>query len=143
MRAFFAILFFAPILAVTGCGSDAKPSAGGGAHDNTHLPAGDVARGEALANKNSCAACHGTDYAGAAFNPNLTPSDVGLGNWTDAQIAAAIRDGVHDDGDKLCSLMEQFPFSDQETADVIAFLRSLAPSSNVITAICPGHSHGG
>ena len=142
MRAFFAVFCLVSAFSVAGCGSDAGPAAGvagGGVHDNTHLPPGDVARGQALADKNSCTACHGADYSGAGFNPNLTPSGAGLGTWSDAQIAAAIRDGVHNDGEKLCSLMEQFPFSDQETADVIALLRSLAPSPKVTSVVCPGH----
>ena len=136
-----ALLALALALSIAACGSTdgATGAARGGVHDNTHLPPGDIARGQALATQNSCAACHGGDYSGSGFNPNITPSAAGLGTWTDAQIAAAIRDGIHENGQKLCSLMEQFPFSDQETADVIALLHSLAPSPKVITAVCPGH----
>lgn len=109
-------------------------------HDNDNLPAGDATRGQALTVKNSCIECHGGDFSGSGFYPNLTPdAATGLGAWTDAQIAAAIRDGVDDEGASLCSLMERFPFSDQDTADVIAYLHSLPPVSHAVTTVCPGH----
>ena len=124
------------------CASDrgAASDAATGPHDNAHLPPGDIARGKALTDKNSCAECHGASYAGSAFYPNITPdSSTGIGSWTDAQIAAAIRDGTDTDGASLCSLMERFPFSDQDTADVIAFLRNLTAVTNPSSGVCPGH----
>jgi hypothetical protein len=61
------------------------------------------------------------DYSGAAFYPNITPDlQTGIGPWTDPEIAAALRDGLFIDGTSLCSLMERFPLSYQQTADVIA-----------------------
>jgi mono/diheme cytochrome c family protein len=118
----------------------ATDGAATGPHDNTHLPPGDVARGKALTDKNSCAECHGANYDGSAFYPNITAdSQTGIGSWTDAQVAAAIRDGVNIDGASLCSLMERFPFSDQDTADVIAFLRNLPAVAKPSSGVCPGH----
>jgi hypothetical protein len=43
------------------------------------------------------------------------------------------------DGTSLCSLMERFPFSDQQTADVIAYLHSLPPVAKPSGGTCPGH----
>jgi mono/diheme cytochrome c family protein len=123
-----------------GTGGSAGNGAKTGPHDNTHLPPGDVARGKALTDKNSCAECHGADYAGSAFYPNITPDPAtGVGAWTDAQIATAMRDGKGIDGAPLCSLMERFPFSDQDTADVVAFLRSLHAVVKPTPDVCPGH----
>jgi mono/diheme cytochrome c family protein len=137
---FFALCSLAAALSAADCGPTAPTATSGAAHDNAHLPPGDAAQGKALANRNSCTLCHGSNYAGSGFNPNLTPDpNVGLGSWTDAQVAAAIRDGMHDDGEALCGLMERFPFSDQEVANVIAFLRSLPPVASPATAVCPGH----
>ena len=67
--------------------------------------------------------------------PNLT-SDVetGLGSWTDAEIARAIREGVGRDGRAL-EIMPAFNYhvmSDADIAAVIGYLRSLPPVSNEI-----------
>jgi hypothetical protein len=122
--------------------ADGAAASGGatGPHDNTHLPPGDVARGKVLTDKNSCAECHGANYDGSAFYPNITPDPpTGIGSWTDAQVAAALRDGVDIEGASLCSLMERFPFSDQDSADVIAFLRNLPAVARASAGVCPGH----
>jgi len=91
--------------------------------------------------QNSCIECHGGDFSGSGFYPNITPDKTtGIGTWTNAQVAAALRDGVDITGASFCSLMERFPFSDQETADVIAYLRGLSPVSKATTTECPGHT---
>ncbi len=138
-------LSFGVALLVIACGGT-TPAAGDnapaptGPHDNNNLPAGDATHGKALTVQNSCIECHGGDFSGSGFYPNITPDKTtGIGGWTDAQIAAAIRDGMDDDGASLCSLMERFPFSDQDTADVIAYLHGLPPVSHAITTECPGH----
>jgi mono/diheme cytochrome c family protein len=67
--------------------------------------------------------------------PNLTPDkETGLGNWTDAEIARAIREGVDKDGVGLM-VMPAYSFhylSDQDVAAMIGYLRSLDPVSNAI-----------
>lgn len=99
-----------------------------------------IQRGEALAATHQCATCHQDDYGGLGFYPNITPHPTaGIGAWSDEQIAAAIREGVDADGASLCGLMTRYALSDDEVADVIAFLRSLSPSDNVVTVVCPGH----
>jgi cytochrome c553 len=126
-------------VALVACGSPTNSGATA-PHDNDHLPSGDAARGRAIADQNSCTECHGSDYSGTAFYPNITPdSPTGIGTWTDPEIAAALRDGLFIDGTSLCSLMERFPFSDQQTADVIAHLRSLPPVAKPSGGTCPGH----
>jgi mono/diheme cytochrome c family protein len=94
-------------------------------------------QGAALVARNTCADCHGAGLSGSdtaqpgtkAYGPNLTPDqDTGVGSWSDAQIAAAIRIGVDDEGATLCNVMPHFGgLSDTETAAIVAYLRSLAP----------------
>lgn len=67
--------------------------------------------------------------------PNLTPDkETGIGNWTDGELARAIREGVSKDGR---ALFPQMPYQmyrevlgDGEMLDVIAYLRSLKPIKN-------------
>lgn len=129
------------VFALGACASmNSAGTTSGGTHDNANLPPGDVARGKALTDQNSCAECHDSDFSGASFFANITPdAQTGIGAWTDAQVAAALRDGVDSDGSTMCSLMERFPFSDQQTADVIAYLRSLPAVSRSSADVCPGH----
>lgn len=138
-RRYFGLLrlFLAMLLVSCSAGTEPMPPA-----DDVEqpLPAGDANRGRALAVKSSCAACHGGDYAGdGSFTPNITPDVTGIRQWTDAQLSRAIRGGFDDEGEKLCSLMAPFQFTDRETADVIAFLRSLPPIEQMTPSECPGH----
>ena len=67
---------------------------------------------------------------GKSVSRNLTPHESGLKNWTDAQIAKAIRDGVDRNGNPYRPPMA-FAFykniSDTDMAALIAYLRSLKP----------------
>ncbi|OGO27957.1 MAG: hypothetical protein A2Z16_13945 [Chloroflexi bacterium RBG_16_54_18] len=67
--------------------------------------------------------------------PNLTPDkETGLGNWTDAEIARAIREGVDKDGVGLM-VMPSYSFhylSDADVAAMVGYLKSLEPVSNAI-----------
>jgi mono/diheme cytochrome c family protein len=107
-----------------------------------------VARGQyLLENVMACGgACHspedGPPYSGVADElslgpafvyfaaPNLTPDvETGLGGWSDAEIARAIREGIDRDGNAL-EVMPAFNYhvmSDADIAAVIAYLRSLPP----------------
>lgn len=98
-------------------------------------------RGEALVTENQCVTCHQRNFAGFTVFPNITPDvETGIGGWTDAQIMAAIREGVGADGASLCATMQRYPFSDEQASDVVAFLRGVSPVSNRITGVCPGHA---
>jgi mono/diheme cytochrome c family protein len=72
--------------------------------------------------------------AGILYPPNLTPDpETGLGRWTDAQIARAIRQGVRPDGRALVPVMPWPSYSaltEADVAAVIAYLRTLRPVRN-------------
>lgn len=100
------------------------------------LPAGreDVAAGAGLSRMFGCTGCHGPDLRGQVLvddpmlgrftAPNLTLLAKG---YTDTQLAQVIRGGVRPDGSALF-IMPSEAFSrltDQETAEIIGYLRSL------------------
>jgi hypothetical protein len=64
-----------------------------------------------------------------AYGPNLTlDQDTGVGSWSDAQLATAIRAGIDDEGATLCNVMPHFGnLGDTEAAAIVAYLRSLPP----------------
>ncbi len=68
---------------------------------------------------------------GRVVAPNLSPDpETGAGNWTDDQLARAIREGIGHDGRALFPLMPYQRYrsmSDEDVASVIVYLRSLAP----------------
>jgi mono/diheme cytochrome c family protein len=116
-----------------------------------------LARGEYLVlNVTDCMACHaehdwtahdapilpntlgaGQDMSllkglpGKVSSPNITPDvETGAGNWSDDQLAVAIREGVSHDGRALFPFMPYLDFchmSDEDLASVIVYLRSLPP----------------
>ncbi len=71
------------------------------------------------------------DLPGAVYPPNITPDkETGAGNWTDDQLARAIREGIGNDGRALFPFMpyENFRYlSDEDLASVIVYLRSIPP----------------
>lgn len=112
-----------------------------------------TARGEYLVTSvMGCADCHSSapgerDLAGryeaieqgpmrvGFATPNLTPDEqTGLGAWTDAEIARAIREGISRDGRALV-VMPSFNYhalSDVDTAAIIGYLRSIEAVENEI-----------
>lgn len=66
--------------------------------------------------------------------PNLTPDrETGLGDWSDAEIARAVREGIGRDGKRLRSDHPTAYYrimSDADVAAVVAYLRSLRPIRN-------------
>jgi mono/diheme cytochrome c family protein len=99
-------------------------------------------RGRYLFNVASCAMCHGPKGEGGAmmswrpfgtlYSRNLTPHpEHGLGQWTDAQIARAIRSGISRSGRALhWQGMPWDMFSNFEEEDVralVTYLRVLPP----------------
>ena len=73
-------------------------------------------------------------FPGKLNIPNITPDkETGIGNWTDDQIARAIREGIRDDGTTLFPMMPYDAFktlSDEDIAAVVVYLRSIAPVKN-------------
>jgi hypothetical protein len=109
-----------------------------------------VERGAYLAKAGGCLVCHtalgpqGPDMAnmgggglqmaekfGTWTSPNITADKgSGIGNWTDDQIIAAVREGVRPDGSKLYPIMPYMNFNvmtDDDSKALVAFLRSLKP----------------
>jgi mono/diheme cytochrome c family protein len=74
--------------------------------------------------------------AALEFNaPNLTPDQqTGLGAWTDAEIARAIREGVDREGRALVVMpaSNYHVLSDADMAAILGYLRSLPPTHNEI-----------
>ena len=73
----------------------------------------------------------GSGFPGKIVASNLTPDpDTGVGQWTDGEIARAIREGVGRDGRPLFPLMN-YPnyrdLSDEDVLAIIAYLRTRKP----------------
>ncbi|MBN9089649.1 MAG: cytochrome c [Reyranella sp.] len=112
-----------------------------------------VARGKYLVTIASCHDCHTPGYflgkpdmarylggsdvgfelpgMGVFVGPNLTPDkETGLGNWTDAQVVAAIQKGTRPDSRMLAPIMPYHAFANltpQDAQAIVAFLRSIPP----------------
>jgi mono/diheme cytochrome c family protein len=75
-------------------------------------------------------------FPGTAIAPNITPdAETGAGNWTDDQIARAIREGIKHDGTTLFPLMPYLDYkvlSDEDLASVIVYVRSVPPLHNTV-----------
>lgn len=62
---------------------------------------------------------------GSVTTPNLTPdTETGIGRYTDAELARAIRHSVKPNGQALLPFMQTQHFSDEDLTAVISFLRS-------------------
>gem|GEM_PF-651878 len=137
----------------------------------THLDAARVNRGRYLVEIAGCAACHtdgaligepsaarllagshlgiaytnpfGGAFPGVAYPSNLTPDPrTGLGNWSDAQIAAAIRSGDVGSGRGHLIVMA-WPLyqhmSDDDVNAVVMYLRSIPAIEHQVPArVAPG-----
>ncbi len=106
-----------------------------------------IARGKALVDAGDCASCHTTDPAkpfaggkridtpfGGIFAPNLTPDrDTGIGSWTDADFARALRFGTAPDGSNYYPAFPYPYFTKMTKGDTLAiraFLATQAPVAN-------------
>ena len=124
----------------------------------TTMAPASVSRGEYLARIMDCAGCHTPgaltgkpDFsrnlagstvgfrlpgAGVFYPPNLTPDpETGLGRWTEAQIARAVRHGERPDGRRLVPVMpwpSYSALSDADAAALAAYLKSLRPIPNAV-----------
>ncbi|MBL6455458.1 cytochrome c [Belnapia sp. T6] len=107
-----------------------------------------ILRGRYLATVGDCIACHtgpNGQYAGGRgietpfglINaPNLTPdSDTGIGQWSEADFARAMHEGVRPNGDRL---YPAFPYpwytkvTREDTDAIFAFLRTLPAVRNTV-----------
>ena len=73
---------------------------------------------------------------GKLFAPNITPDkETGVGNWTDDELARAIREGVSRDGHALFPIMPYMNYQklpDEDLAAVVVYLRSIPPVKNTV-----------
>jgi mono/diheme cytochrome c family protein len=116
----------------------------GGSGRGGPLPAGDPARGAAVFAAAGGCGCHtpvgGPVGAGGAeiptpfgkfFGTNITRDDAtGIGRWTEAEIEAAIRRGSIRGRGVAAPVMPYYRYAgmaDDDVADLIAYLRTLAP----------------
>jgi mono/diheme cytochrome c family protein len=114
-----------------------------------------VERGAYLAGISGCVGCHTafgpqgpamdkafagglqiTEEFGTWRSPNITQDKkTGLGDWTDEQIIAAVREGKRPDGVQLAPIMP-YPFfsvlSDDDAKALVAFLRTIKPIENAV-----------
>jgi mono/diheme cytochrome c family protein len=71
---------------------------------------------------------------GTLVAANITPDpETGIGNFTDDQLARAIREGISHDGHTLFPMMPYAHFrqmSDEDLASVVVYLRTLPPLHN-------------
>lgn len=123
------------------------PAAGPQAHAPAAVQPGSVERGRKIAIVEGCHDCHGPGLQGQlfhdepaivrAFAPNLTRA---VAAQSDAELDRAIRHGVAADGRQLW-IMPSSAFaqlSDQEVADLIAYLRTFRPAGKVQPALQVG-----
>jgi len=73
---------------------------------------------------------------GKVYAPNITPDkETGIGNWTDDQIARAVREGIGSDERALFPIMPYLNFRhlpDEDLASVIVYIKSIPPVRNSI-----------
>lgn len=111
------------------CGGGGTPDAG---------TTGNVANGQTLFTNKGCNACHGMSAEGSASGPNISGSTTaGIGAWSQADFAKAVRQAVSPTGKMYCSSMQPLPtLSDTQVADLFAFVKSKT-SENKPTKACP------
>ncbi len=74
---------------------------------------------------------------GIFVTPNLTPDpETGIGNFTDGQIARALRYSVKHNGDYMVPFMPFQNLSDEDVVAILSFLRSQPPVNH---AVKPDH----
>lgn len=107
---------------------------------------GAAEHGALIAGLAGCASCHtaadGAPYAGGYaidtkfgtfYGPNITPDpDLGIGEWTEADLHTALREGKSPSGK---TYYPSFPYpaftklTDDDIADLYAFLRTVEPAT--------------
>jgi mono/diheme cytochrome c family protein len=70
---------------------------------------------------------------GKIYSRNITPDkETGIGNFTDAEIARALRYGVHRDGTVVFDFMPFHDLSDEDMTAIISYLRAQKPVKNKV-----------
>jgi len=70
---------------------------------------------------------------GKIYSKNITPdSQTGIGKYSDAEIARALRYGVHPDGTAVYDFMPFHNTSDEDLTAIISYLRSQRPVRNEV-----------
>ncbi|MEP7376372.1 MAG: cytochrome c [Chitinophagaceae bacterium] len=70
---------------------------------------------------------------GKIYSRNITPDkETGIGNYTDAEIARALRYGVHPDGGVVFDFMPFHNMTDEDMTAVISYLRAQRPVRNKV-----------
>ncbi|MGU3574733.1 c-type cytochrome [Brucellaceae bacterium C25G] len=116
------------------------------------LKEADPVNGELVFHAGGCASCHSAPGAkgedkllltgghelvspfGTFVSPNISPSEQGIGNWTQQQFFNAMMKGVAPDGTHL---YPSFPYTSyakmkpQDVADLFAFMKTLPKTDNV------------
>ena len=81
----------------------------------------------------------GIPDVGVFYPPNLTPDpETGLGRWTQAQIVAAVRNGVRPDGRVLAPIMPWKSYamlSDADAKALAAYMKNLPPVKHAAPAM--------
>lgn len=101
---------------------------------NCHMPRSD--KGVPLYGKGLSGGMRIDDPMFTAYAPNITPdTETGIGLWTDAQLAKAIREGIRPDGSVIGPPMP-IPFyrhlSDADLTAIIAYLRAQPAIKNKV-----------
>lgn len=108
-------------------------------------PAVDVDR-KAMAAKGIALTQHFTEWIGpwgVSYTANLTPDETGIGSWNLDQFKMAIRQGKFHGQPTGRTLLPPMPWemfkhmTDEETAAVFAYLKSLKPVSNLVPPPLP------
>jgi mono/diheme cytochrome c family protein len=70
---------------------------------------------------------------GTVYSKNITPDkETGIGNFTDGEIARALRFGVHPNGGAVYDFMPFHNMSDEDLTAVISYLRAQKPVRNQV-----------
>lgn len=100
-----------------------------------------LARGEYLANA-FCAECHGQGLSGevlieeagiaTVYAPNITPSEAGVGDFSDADYVRALRHGIGPDGKGYMIMPAEIliNWSEEDLSATIAYLKTIPPDDN-------------
>lgn len=101
---------------------------------NCHTARGD--KGQPLFEQGLSGGMLFDDDAFKAYAPNITPDpETGIGKWTDAQLAKAVREGIRPDGSVIGPPMP-IPFyrhlSDADLAAIIAYVKAQSPVHHVV-----------
>jgi nicotinate dehydrogenase subunit B len=110
-----------------------------------------IARGQQLAALGDCAECHTAVHGvhnaggrrldtpfGAVYSTNITPdTETGIGNWSYAAFARAMREGLHRDGRHLYPVFPYTAFALTEEHDLQSLYAYLMSRSPVRTVVPP------